>query len=324
MTAIDRNSPIPIYHQLDTLIREQIESGKWRPGDRIPTEQELCRLYGISRSPVRQALKELAYAGLLTRRPGLGTFVGRQVTLAPSPDTPIRMLSSDPLWSQVLDRAAHAWNVEHPNRRVAFQVDVVGHDKHYSTLSAAVGSGSAPDVAMVDSVWVAGLAQSGFIFALQDLDSTQKHAEFIRDLHPPFVEGNSFEGRLYGLPFKADAALLWYRKDWFAQEGLTPPQDWDDLLTVARHFFQPHVQARYGLAFPLAFPGGITGGEATVYNLMSFVWSAGGKIFDAETVDVVLDTPNTPRSQQFFCATRVAFANTGCPSLLRHTARQRQ
>ncbi|MEE8306925.1 MAG: extracellular solute-binding protein, partial [Gammaproteobacteria bacterium] len=280
------------------LIREQVESGKWRPGDRIPTEQELCQLYDISRSPVRQALKELAYAGLLTRRPGLGTFVSRDVTIAPSPDTPIRMLSSDPYWLKVLDRASYAWNVEHPNQRVAFQVDVVSHNKHYSLLSAAVGSGAAPDVAMVDSVWVAGLAQSGFIFALEDLDSPWK-AELVKDLYPAFVEANSFEGRLYGLPLKADASLLWYRKDWFAQEGLTPPQDWDDLLAVAKHFVQPQAQARYGLAFPLAFPGGIAAGEATVYNLMPFVWSAGGEIFDAETGDVVLDTPGTRRALQF-------------------------
>ena len=75
MADIDRNSPIPIYHQLKSLILEQIQSGLWRSGDRIPTEQELCRLYSISRAPVRQALSELAREGVLSRRPGLGTFV---------------------------------------------------------------------------------------------------------------------------------------------------------------------------------------------------------------------------------------------------------
>jgi multiple sugar transport system substrate-binding protein len=296
---IDRNSPIPIYHQLKTLIQEQVESGKWRPGDRIPTEQELCQLYDISRSPVRQALQELTYDGLLTRRPGSGTFVSAQVMAAPLSDTPIRVLSSDSHWSKVLDRASQAWNAEHPNQRIVFRVDVVSHDQLYNLLRAAVGSGAAPDVAMVDSVWVAGLAQSGFIYALEGLDSPWQSTEFVQDLYPAFIEANSFNSQLYGLPLKADASLLWYRKDWFAQEGVGPPQNWEDLLTVGKHFLQPHVQERYGLKFPLAFPGGMAGGEATVYNLMPWVWSAGGELFDVETGHVILNAPGTRQALQF-------------------------
>jgi multiple sugar transport system substrate-binding protein len=297
VTNIDRSSPIPIYHQLKTLIRGQIESGLWRPGDRIPTEQELCQLYDISRAPVRQALKELAQEGVLIRRPGLGTFVNNHTPPSPSSDTPVQMMSSDPSWSRVLDHVSRIWNTEHPNQKFTFQVNVVDHSQFYNLLSTAVGSGLAPDVAMVDCVWVAGLAQSGFLYALEDLGSRWNHTEFVRDLYPAFVEANSFNGRLYGLPLKADASLLWYRKDWFAQEGLPPPQDWDDLLAVTRHFLQPQVREQYGLAYPLAFPGGTAGGEATVYNLMPFVWSAGGEILD--TGAVVLDAPGARRALQF-------------------------
>jgi multiple sugar transport system substrate-binding protein len=299
VTDIDRSSPIPLYHQLKTLIRERIESGAWCPGERIPTEQELCRLYGISRSPVRQALSDLAHDGLLVRRPGQGTFVQGHVPAGRSPDAPIQMMSSDPYWSGVLDQVSDVWNAEHPDRKVGFQVEVVDHSQFYSLLSTAVGSGMAPDVAMVDCVWVAGLAQSGFLYAFEDLGTQRDRETFIGDLYPAFVEANSFGGRLYGLPVKVDASLLWYRKDWFAQEGLEPPQDWDDLLQVARHFRQPQVQERYGPAAPLVFPGGTAGGEATVYTLMPFVWSAGGAIFDAEAGHVVLDGPGARRALQF-------------------------
>ena len=297
MTNVDRNSPIPIYHQLKTLIREQIESGLWRPGDRIPTEQELCRLYDISRAPVRQALKELAQEGMLIRRPGLGTFVNNSALAGPSSDTPIQMMSSDPYWSRVLDHVSRVWNMEPPNQKVTFQVNIVDHNQFYNLLSIAVGSGAAPDVAMVDCVWVAGLAQSGFLYALEDLGSQSNHTEFVKNLYPAFVEANSFNDRLYGLPLKADASLLWYRKDWFAQEGLEPPHDWDDLLAIARHFLQRQVQEQYGLVYPLAFPGGTAGGEATVYNLMPFVWSAEGEILDTNAV--VLDGPGTRRALRF-------------------------
>jgi len=299
VTDIDRSSPVPIYHQLKSLILEQIESGLWRSGDRIPTEQELCRLYDISRAPVRQALSELAREGVLTRRPGRGTFVNSHAPTPSPPDIPIHTLSSDPYWSRVLDHVSQVWNTGDAGQKVGFQVKVVDHGQLYNLLSTAVGSGTAPDIAMVDCVWVAGLAQSGFLYALQDLGSQWNHTEFGEDLYPAFVEANSFGDRLYGLPVKADVSLLWYRRDWFTQEGLEPPRHWDDLLNVATHFAQPRVQEKYSLSAPLAFPGGTAGGEATVYNLMPFIWSAGGKVFDEETGCVVLDAPGTRHALRY-------------------------
>ncbi len=300
MSSINRDSPVPIYHQLKAIIQAQIESGVWRPGDRIPTEQELCQRYNISRSPVRQALQELAFEGLLLRRPGLGTFVEGGATAELATGTLIHTMNSDPNWSQVLGHASEAWNVTHPDQKIKFELESVNHNDLYNLLSTAVGSGTAPDVAMVDGVWVAGLAQSGFLYALQNqmTGAQWNHSQFAQDLYPAFVEANSYAGKLYGLPAKSDASLLWYRKDWFEREGLAPPSDWQELLDVARHFLQPAVQARYDGAHPLIFPGGLAAGEATVYNLMPFVWSASGEIFDADG-NVVLDAPATRRALQF-------------------------
>lgn len=66
---------VPLYYQLYTLLREQIASGRFAPGDRLPTEAELVADYGISRITVRQALKSLEEEGLIRREAGRGTFV---------------------------------------------------------------------------------------------------------------------------------------------------------------------------------------------------------------------------------------------------------
>jgi GntR family transcriptional regulator len=58
-----------------SAVREQLELGNWKPGDLIPGEPELCRLFGVSRSVIRQALREMAYQGLVVREKGRGTFV---------------------------------------------------------------------------------------------------------------------------------------------------------------------------------------------------------------------------------------------------------
>jgi len=73
--AIDRYSPVPYYHQLKELLRDEIASGRWPAGSRIPSEPELCRALDVSRTVVRQALGDLEYERLLRRRKGLGTFV---------------------------------------------------------------------------------------------------------------------------------------------------------------------------------------------------------------------------------------------------------
>ncbi len=77
MATLNRKTPIPLYYQLIEMIRKDIETGVLKPGDIIPSERELSEKYQISRPTVRQAIKELAYEGLLNREKGRGTFVSR-------------------------------------------------------------------------------------------------------------------------------------------------------------------------------------------------------------------------------------------------------
>jgi GntR family transcriptional regulator len=74
-TSIDKGSSIPYYAQLRDVLEEQIRVGIWNPGDRLPGEIELCEQFGVSRTVVRQALKDMSYAGLIRREKGRGTFV---------------------------------------------------------------------------------------------------------------------------------------------------------------------------------------------------------------------------------------------------------
>jgi GntR family transcriptional regulator len=67
-------SSTPLYRRLEEHLLEQIASGKIGPGDAIPTERELCELYGVSRITVRRAMHELQTQGYVKRTPGKGTF----------------------------------------------------------------------------------------------------------------------------------------------------------------------------------------------------------------------------------------------------------
>jgi len=296
--TIDRNSPLPLYHQLKTLILEQIEAGTWRPGERIPTEMELCQSYGISRAPVRQALAELVGDDVIVRRPGRGTFVSERGAFQSAPEGRVlRVTSSDPSWQDVLGLVSGIWNASQASQRITVESTTVDHNTFYNSLTTAIGAGTAPDVAMVDCVWVPGLARAGFLFPLDEIDPHFDQSGLASRLYPAFAQANSYDGHLYGLPAKADASLLWYRWDWFEQEDLEPPQDWDDLVSVSKYFSRREVTRRYMISHPLALPGGRSAGEATVYNLMPFIWSAGGQLLHEG--EIVLDSLETRQALEF-------------------------
>ncbi|GAA2314756.1 GntR family transcriptional regulator [Streptomyces hawaiiensis] len=73
--ALDRSSPVPLYHQLAQQLEAAIERGVLAPGNLLGNEVDLSVRLGLSRPTVRQAIQSLVDKGLLVRRRGVGTQV---------------------------------------------------------------------------------------------------------------------------------------------------------------------------------------------------------------------------------------------------------
>ena len=73
MREINENAPK--YVKIQNYILDAIQSGKYRPGSKLPTEKELSEKFSVSRITVNKALKELSVAGVLEGVRGSGTFV---------------------------------------------------------------------------------------------------------------------------------------------------------------------------------------------------------------------------------------------------------
>jgi len=82
----------PLHRTVFAAIQEKIFSGEWSEGSLMPTEAELCTLFGVSRITVRRALDDLARLGLVKKIQGKGTFVRR--TLLRSGDANIGFLDA--------------------------------------------------------------------------------------------------------------------------------------------------------------------------------------------------------------------------------------
>lgn len=77
--TIDRNSPVPLYHQLAEQLAAAIDTGVLKPGDAFENELSLADRLDLSRPTVRRAIVELVAKGLLVRRRGIGTTVAKEV-----------------------------------------------------------------------------------------------------------------------------------------------------------------------------------------------------------------------------------------------------
>jgi len=72
---INRNSPVPVYYQIQNQFRQKIKNEELIPGEKLPSERELSNKLDISRSTIRKAIRGLINEGLCINKQGKGIFV---------------------------------------------------------------------------------------------------------------------------------------------------------------------------------------------------------------------------------------------------------
>lgn len=75
MKIVDPSNPIPKYLQISAWLKELLQTGRYKEGEKLPSEIELSRLCEVNRNTLRQAISELTAVGLLRKEKGKGTFV---------------------------------------------------------------------------------------------------------------------------------------------------------------------------------------------------------------------------------------------------------
>ena len=72
---VDRMTPIPLHAQVASSIKSLISDGIYAPGALLPSEREMCDKYGVSRTTIRETLRQLEGEGLIRKVAGRGIFV---------------------------------------------------------------------------------------------------------------------------------------------------------------------------------------------------------------------------------------------------------
>ncbi len=75
LKIVDASNPIPKYLQISAWLKDVIQTGRYKVGERLPSEVELAQMCAVNRNTLRQAIAELVTAGILRKEKGTGTFV---------------------------------------------------------------------------------------------------------------------------------------------------------------------------------------------------------------------------------------------------------
>jgi multiple sugar transport system substrate-binding protein len=269
---LTRDQPIPVYYQLKTLLAEEILSGAYGTDGRLPTEQELCERFGLSRTPVTHALTDLAAEGVVIRRRRHGTFVNPHWLARRADSSEVQVLMP------AFDRWAPHLRTASPGIRLSV-AEMELNDLHAAFIRA-VAEGRAPDLAILDSVWVAEFAASGFLWPLEELDSSWVENELRRDFLEPFVDAHRIGGGTQAVQAEMDVAGMWYQR---AAVGADAPRTWAELRETGRRL----AGGRGGPV--LVMPAGPPADEFATYCLVALLASNGARVLSPDAV--TLDSP---------------------------------
>jgi len=133
-----------------------------------------------------------------------------------------------------------------------------------------------------DVIWPAQFAANSYIIDLSDRFTESMRSKFLQGP----VESNTYEGKVYGVPWYTDAGLLYYRKDLLEKAGFDgPPKTWDELKDQAQQIMQDQ-----GTKFGFVFQGAEY--EGGVCNGLEYIWTHGGDVLDPnDPTKVVIDSP---------------------------------
>jgi ABC-type glycerol-3-phosphate transport system substrate-binding protein len=157
-------------------------------------------------------------------------------------------------------------------------------------LLASVAGKQPPDISMIDQFWAAQLASTGAIIKMQDLMDGPNGVDK-SDFSKLALATATYEGDIWTMPYAMSNIVLYYNKDMFKAVGLDPekpPTTWDELAEYAKKLTRDvngdGKTDEWGLSFP------VTAGTGTVYYYITFLWQAGGELYNADETKVAFNS----------------------------------
>lgn len=193
-----------------------------------------------------------------------------------------------PNWGEARAKElADRFMAENPD--ITIRMEVTVSDGLPQRVLTAMQSGAPPDIIEVQHGWVNGYAQNGLILPLDDVIQDKE------DYHPAVIENVSWEGQLWGIPYRMETHGFIYNKGMFEAAGLdpdSPPKTWAELIAAAEAL---STDGKFGFA--------ITGGGEvgnTIFRSLPFIWMNGGNIISDDLTTATVNSPEAVEAVKFY------------------------
>jgi ABC-type glycerol-3-phosphate transport system substrate-binding protein len=160
------------------------------------------------------------------------------------------------------------------------------------------------DVIMMDFTFVAKYSAAGYLEPLDDHLAkipSYRSTDFIQ----AFLDGCSYEGKLYAVPINQDCSIMMYRADIFKELNLNVPKTFADLEDVCKKIKAAHPEMS-----AIAMRGA-RGAGINEWTWPSFLWGFGGQYYDFNTFKATLNTPASIEAMEYYARLLKNYGPTG-------------
>lgn len=288
------NTRTPKYMLIKNEFVQKIESGYYRPGDLIPSDNELMRTLNVSKSTITQALKCLESEGYIIRQQGKGTFVADRskdkinlsIYLCPMED------NEKHFWISLIEQ----FNLTSSGFFVTPTFLINDKAPLRDSLLQSFTSGNAPDILSLDGPDVPYWAYMNSLLPFDGyMDSS-----FLSSFLSPIVTQGTYQGKLYHLGYTESTLCILYNKELFHSLGIRIPTSaehawsWDEFLNVCHT-----IQTKTSFPYPLLMDSGRglspKSGEWNSYAGLPFIVQNNGSFFN-DTLTATSGYINSPAS----------------------------
>ena len=173
------------------------------------------------------------------------------------------------------------FNETHPNTIIeVVELPEATSDKLQALLIALQSGDSSIDFFNADVTWTATFASAQLIEPLDTWLTTTERQDFL----PGTIEAATYNGNLWGIPFRTDAGVLYYRKDLLEKYGKAVPKTYDELFATAKT-----INEREGGSL-FALVGSLANGEGLTCNAVEWFYSNGGQVIGKDG-SILIDSP---------------------------------
>ncbi len=193
--------------------------------------------------------------------------------------------------STFMPKIVDAFNASQTEHKAELQIVPV--NELVQKYAVAAAGGTAPDALSLDLIYTPAFASAG---QLADITELARSLPYLDQLSKPHVATGTFEERIYGLPFSADASVLIWNKALFREAGLDPdkgPSNWEEIREAAEK-----INALGGDRKGFYFSGNC--GGCNIFTFTPLVWASGGQIFEENGARATLDTPQMRDAVAFY------------------------